>query len=204
VDYYVRRSADYSVALLENGGARLTGSLTFTNDAPADASPTGFLVPSPNPANPGEPVGPGEVYQQAVITCAGDCRLLSSSIDDRPFSMEDHSLMGSEMFVGTMRIPPQESMTLRFTLDLGHGWRGDGAQGTYSLALPTPPLIKPVATSVSIHAPEGMVMAAQSSGMSADGSSAEWQGELSDVATFNVRFQRDTLGRMWWDITHAL
>jgi hypothetical protein len=38
--------------------------------------------------------------------------------------------------------------------------------------------------------------------LDAHGSSARWTGELPDVLRLELRFQRGTFGRIWWDLTH--
>jgi hypothetical protein len=204
VDYYVRRTVDYSIDLLADGRARLNGEVTFRNDAPSDVAPDGSLAPGPDPLKVVPDIAPGDVFQQAVITCAGDCRLRSASIGGEAFPMTAHTLDDAQAFSGLMRIRPQRSRTVRFSLDLGYGWKGDGAQGTYSLSLPMQPLINPTSTSVSIHAPDGMSFAASTPRMTANGSSAVWHGSLSDAATFHLRFERSALGRIWWDALHLI
>ena len=65
------------------------------------------------------------------------------------------------------------------TFDLGYVWRGDGAQGTYELFIPTQPVIQSEFGTVTIHAPSGMTIASTSPGMSVEGSSATWRGSMS-------------------------
>ena len=90
------------------------------------------------------------------------------------------------------------------TFDLGYVWPGDGAQGTYALSIPTQPVILRTTGSVTIHAPSGMTIAAASPGMGTQGDSATWSGSMSEVLTLQTRFQRDTLGRIWWDLKSFL
>jgi hypothetical protein len=203
VDYYVRRAIDYDVTLLPDGQGRATASVTFENDSPLDPSTpalASLLLPHAGPAD----LEPGETFEQVTITCRRRSELVGSSIDGAPFPMAAHALGGLETFTGILRIPPQGSSTLTMALDLGHVWRGDGAQGTYALSIPTQPVIVSTAANVTIHAPSGMTIAAASPDMSTQDVSATWRGSLSEVLTLRTRFQRDTLGRIWWDLKSFL
>lgn len=199
VDYYVGRTIDCDVQLLPDGRGRATASVTFENDSPRDP-PTralaALLLPHAGPAD----LALGETFEQATITCGRRCRLIGSSIDGADFPMTAHIVGGLQTFTGNLRIPPQESSTLTMTFDLGYVWRGDGAQGVYALSIPTQPAILPTAGTVTIHAPSGMTIASASPGMGIGGPSTTWRGSMSDVLTLRTRFQRNTLGRIWWDV----
>jgi hypothetical protein len=203
VDYYVRRTIDYDVSLSPDGRGRATATITFDNDSPRDP-PTkalaSLLLPHAGPAD----LEPGETFEQATIACGRRCQLIGSSIDGVDLPMTAHTVGGLRTFTGILRIPPQGSSTLTMTFDLGYVWRGDGAQGTYAVSIPTQPAILQTAGSVTIHAPSGMTIAAASPGMRAQGASATWRGPLSEVITLRTRFQRDTLGRIWWDVRNLL
>jgi uncharacterized protein DUF4012 len=202
-DYYVRRTIDYDVTLLSNGQGRATATMTIENDSPSDPPTralTALLLPDAGPAD----LEVGETLAQATITCGNGCRLIEASLDGDDFPMTDHTVGGLQTFTGILRTPPQASSTLTMTFDLGAVWHGDGAQGSYALSIPTQPVVLLTAGTVTIHAPNGMTIAAASPGMSSQGSLATWRGSMSDVLTLRTRFQRGTLGRIWWDLKSAL
>ena len=202
VDYYVQRTIDYDVTLSPDGRGHATATVTFENDGPLDP-PTralaALLLPHEGPAD----LVTGEAFEQASITCGRGCRLIGSSVDGDEFPMTAHAVAGLRTFTGTFRIPPQESRTLTMTFDLGFVWHGDGAQGRYALSIPTRPLIRGTAGTVTIDAPSGMTIAATSPEMRTEGTSAIWRDSMSEPLTLRIRFERNALGRIWWGLTNA-
>ncbi|MEO8425233.1 MAG: DUF4012 domain-containing protein [Actinomycetota bacterium] len=203
VDFYVSRTINYDVTLLPDGQGRATASVTFENDSPLDPATKGLeslLLPHAGPAD----LDPGEAFEQATINCGRRCRLTGSTVDGDDVSMTAHVVRGLQTVTGTLRTPPQGSSTLTIDFDLGNVWHGDGAQGTYALSIPTQSVIVPTVGTVTIHAPSGMTIAAASTGMLTSGSTATWRGSMSDVLALRVRFQRSTLGRIWWGLKSLL
>ena len=152
IDYYVRRTVAYDVTLLPGGRARATATITFQNDSPRDPRDpalTALLEPRAGP----EDLALGETYELATITCGADCRLADSSMDGSELPMTAHTVDGLQTFSGLVRVPPQGASTLTMTFDLDDVWRGDGWRGTYTLWLPTQPVIQRTAGTVKIHAP---------------------------------------------------
>jgi hypothetical protein len=202
VDYYVKRTIDYDVTLLPDGRGRATATLTFENDSPRDP-PTGALAALLLPRAGPDDLEPGETFEQATVTCGRRCRLIGSSIDGADLPMSAHPVGGLRTFSGVLRTLAEGSSTLTMTFDLGSVWRGDGAQGTYALSIKTQSMILPTAGTVTIRAPSGMTFAAVSPGMRTGGVSTTWRGSLSDAITLRTRFQRDTVGRIWWDLKNV-
>ncbi len=199
VDYYVRPTMDYDVTLLPGGRGRATATLTFQNDSPSDPS-RGALAALLRPRAGPDDLKVGETFEQVTITCGRGCRLTGSSVDGADVAMATHAVGGLSTFTGKLRTLPGRSSTLTMTFDLADVWTGDGAQGTYTLSVPAQPVIQRMDGAVTIHAPSGMTIAAASPGMRTGGSSTQWRGSLSDVLTLRARFQRNTLGRIWWDL----
>ena len=202
VDYYVKRTIEYDVTLLPDGAGRATATVTLENDSPSDPSTralASLLLPHLGPAD----LEPGEAYERTTITSGRGSRLMGSSVDGEDSPMTAHPVGGLQTFTRILRISPQGSITLTLTFDLGYVWRGDGAQGTYELFIPTQPVIQSTAGTVTIHAPSGMTIASASPGMRVDGSSATWRGSMLEPLTFRTRFERDALGRIWWDLKTA-
>jgi hypothetical protein len=202
VDYYVERTIEYDVTLMSDGSGRATASVTLDNHSPSDPSTpalASLLLPHAGPAD----LEPGEAYERITITGGRGSRLLESSVDGADSPMTAHAVGGLRTFTRVLRISPQGSITTTMTFDLGYVWRGDGAQGTYELFMPTQPVIQSVSGTVTIHAPRGMTIASTNPGMQVDGSSATWSGSMSEPLTFRTRFERDTLGRVWWGLKSA-
>lgn len=203
VDYYLQPTIDYEVTLLPDGEARGTARLTFENDGPPNPPPKA-LVPILAPGSGPSDLQADEVFDQATITCGADCTLVDASIDATPLQMTTATLGGLDAFSTTIRIPPQGSTTLVVTLDLGHVWVGDGAQGGYTLHIPALPTIRPATATVTIRTPEGMPVATTDPRLPYQGTTSTWRGSLSDDATIRIGFQRDVLGRVWWDLRSKL
>ena len=190
------------MTLLSDGTGRATASVTLDNDSPSDPSTralASLLLPHAGPAD----LEPGEAYERITITGGRGSRLLESSVNGADSPMTAHAVGGLQTFTRVLRISPQGSTTMTMTFDLGYVWRGDGAQGTYELFIPTQPVIQSVVGTVTIHAPSGMTIASTSPGMSVEGSSATWRGSMSEPLTFRTRFAQDALGRLWWGLKSA-
>ncbi len=158
LDYYVRRTVAYDVTLLPGGRGRATATITFQNDSPRDPRDpalTALLRPRAGP----EDLALGETYELATITCGANCRLADASMDGDELPMTPHTVDGLQTFSGLVRVPPQGACTLTMTFDLEDVWRGDGWRGTYTLWMPTQPVIQRTAGTVKIHAPDGMTIA---------------------------------------------
>jgi hypothetical protein len=203
VDYYVQRTIHYDVTLLPAGRAHASASVVFHNDSPRDPPPKA-LTPVLSPGAGPNDLAAGEAYDQLTISAGSGSQLVSSSMDGARLPMKVNPVGGLQTFTATMRIPPQSSSTLAFASDLGQVWDGDGAQGAYALTIPTQPVIPKTDATVTIHAPAGMSFAAASPGVQIQGATATWHGPLTDVLTLQMRFQRNMLGRMWWDLKDAL
>jgi uncharacterized protein DUF4012 len=183
LDYYVRRTVAYDVTLLPEGRGRARATVTFENDSPRDPGTralTALLLARAGPAD----LALGETYEQATVTCSADCRLTESSMDGTALPMTGHTVGGLQTFTGLVRVPPQGASTLRMTFDLEDVWRGDGWRGTYTLSLPSQPVIQRTVGTVTIHAPAGMTIA------SSDRSVSTWRGSMSEALTFTTQFQR--------------
>ena len=103
--------------------------------------------------------------------------------------MTTHTVDGLQTYSGLVRVPPQGVTTLTMTFDLEDVWRGDGWRGTYTLWLPTQPVIQRTAGTVKIHAPAGMTIATADRGDSHRRVST-WRGSLTEALTLTTRFQR--------------
>jgi hypothetical protein len=201
VDYYVRRSVDYVVTLLPDGRARARATVHLANESPTGVltdAERSLLEPTTGPAD----LSAGDAFEQVLLQCGAGCRIQRATVDGRELAIADVVIDGRRTTTGAILVPPGGSATATFWMDLGRTWEGDGAQGTYALTIPSPPAILPTAGTVTIHAPEGMLISTVDAQLDAHGSSARWTGELPDVLRLELRFQRGTFGRIWWDLTH--
>ena len=103
--------------------------------------------------------------------------------------MTSQTVGGLQTFSGLVRVPPQGASTLTMTFDLDDVWHGDGWRGTYTLWLPTQPVIHRTAGTVKIHAPDGMTIATTNRGNDIRKVST-WRGSLSEALTLTTSFQR--------------
>jgi len=102
------------------------------------------------------------------------------------------------------RIPKQSSYEVRYDLRTTEAWTGTNALGTYRLTIRNQPTLNPTIATVTIHVPDGMSIVYAGRPLKVENGAATWTGELSDVTTFDVRFQRGLVGRVWSGIDDFL
>jgi hypothetical protein len=83
-------------------------------------------------------------------------------------------------------------------------WTGNNGLGTYLLTVRSQPTLNPTTATITIRVPDGMTIAYASEPLKVAGGVATWSGELGDVTTFEVRFQKDLVGRVWSGIDDFL
>jgi hypothetical protein len=83
-------------------------------------------------------------------------------------------------------------------------WTGNGGLGTYRLTIRSQPTLNPTTATIAIRVPEGTTIAFASEPLKIEGGVATWSGELGDVTTFEVRFQKGLAGRIWGGIDDFL
>jgi hypothetical protein len=106
--------------------------------------------------------------------------------------------------VGLQRIPAQSDYEVRYDLQQHDVWTGSSGLGTYRLTVRSQATLNPTTATIAIHVPEGTSIAYASSPLEIDDGVATWTGELSDVTTFEVRFQKGLVGRVWGGIDDFL
>ena len=204
LDYYMQRSVAYDVTIGEDGAASAVSTVRFENDAPADAEPGYVFGPYEGKGLDGLDLLPGEAYQRSSLYCAGGCSLSGATHRGKPYAVQAYREQGYPLFVGLQRIPAQSADEVRYDLELSDVWTGNDGLGTYRLTVRSQPTLNPTTGMITIHPPAGSSIAYASSPLEVRDGAATWSGELSDVTTFEVRFQKGLPGRVWSGIDDFL
>jgi Protein of unknown function (DUF4012) len=197
LDYYMERHVGYDVTLGEDRTASAVTTVAFRNEAPADAEPGYVFGPYEGKQLKGLHLQAGEAYQQTSLYCGAACTLADATHDGEPFAVQAYREGHYPLFVGLQRIPAQSSYEVRYDLRQTDAWTGTTGLGTYRLTVRSQPTLNPTTATITIHAPEGTSIAYASSPLEVHGGVATWSGELSDVTTFEIRFQKGLVGRIW-------
>jgi hypothetical protein len=176
----------------------------FDNEAPADAEPGYVFGPFEGKALRGLDLRAGEAFQSTSLYCGSGCTLSNATRDGKPYSLQAYREGSHPLFVGVQRIPPQSSYEVRYDMQDTDVWTGNGGLGTYRLTLRSQSTLNPTTATINIRVPDGMTIAYASEPLKVSDGVATWSGELGDVTTFEVRFQRGLVGRVWSGIDDFL
>ena len=204
IDYYMHRHVEYDVTLGEDGVATAAATVRFDNEAPADAEASYVFGPYEGNALQGLDLQPGEAYQRTSLYCSGACSLVAATRDGEPYAVQAYREGRYPLFVGQQRIAPQSAEEVRYDLEQRDVWTGNGGLGTYRLTVRSQPTLNPTTATITIRPPEGTSIAYASTPLEVADGVATWSGELTDVTTFEVRFQRGVVGRVWSGIDDFL
>lgn len=195
VDYYAARDVRYEVTLGAGGTGSAQAFVRLTNNAPAGRLPGYILGPYP-----GTGLGVGDNLSFVSTYCASDCQVMGATEDGHPTGVEHHTELGYPVVATYVRVAPQRSKTLGFSLQLPRAWQGDDVGGTYMLRVQGQPTIQPTSVTVVIRAPQGMSVVDASVPMEVHGNEAVWRGTVSDNQDLQITFSRPFLPRVWTQV----
>ena len=204
LDYYMHRQVDYDVTLGDGGAATAVATVGFRNEAPADAEPGYVFGPYEGKQLSGLDLRPGEAYQRSSLYCATGCTLASATHDGDPYTLQAYHEGPYPLFVGLQRIPAQSGYDVRYEVREPEVWTGNSGLGTYRLTVRSQSTLNPTTGTITITAPPGTSIAYASAPLKVSGNVATWTGELADVSTFEIRFQKGLVGRVWSGIDDFL
>ena len=204
IDYYIQRHIGYDITLGADGRATSTATVRFENEAPTDAEPGYVFGPFEGKALRGLDLKAGEAYQSTSVYCGSGCTLSDATRDGEPYPVQAYREGSHPLFVGVQRIPPQSTYEVRYDMQHTDAWTGNNGLGTYRLTIRSQPTLNPTTATITIRVPEGTTIAYASEPLKVSGGVATWSGELGDVTTFEVRFQKDLVGRVWSGIDDFL
>ena len=202
VDYYVRRSVTYEVALGPGGTSTARAEATFQNTAPPEHAPNEALGPYRGNLASLHLVA-GEAYSILSFACGQGCSARAER-DGVEQPLRSYPQTDSQMFAATMRLVPQALTRFNLSFATAGAWRGDDAGGTYRIRLRGQAAIPPSTVSLVVHAPPGMAFASATPGVTVNGPDATWRGTLDRPATLELRFERPPIGRLWTRIWNFL
>jgi hypothetical protein len=196
VDYFLHEQIRYEVSLQPGGTAAAEATVQLRNAAPAGAKPSYALGPSAIEAVRKLRLKAGESRDWTAFYCSAGCRLVRAEEDARPRSLGAYREKGLWLFADFLSVMPQHTKTIDLALALDNGWDGDTAAGTYRLRLQAQHTINRASATFVVHAPNGMHISWTSVPMRVQGDTALWHGDLSTARDFEVRFERNLLGRV--------
>jgi hypothetical protein len=168
LDYYLEQEWDYEVWLDEAGGAYGRAVVRMTNTAPTSGRDRTVLGPNVDFLRAGENLLYVSTY------CAPDCALLGYEIDGAAGTVAAEREFGMAVFPTTVQLASGEAKEMAFE------WHQPSAQreGAFRLAVPSQPLMRPVAFTLTVHAPPGHTVVADLPGAVTEEGTIRWAGEL--------------------------
>ena len=192
IDFYVRRSLSYRVDLGEGGGSTAQVALTAENTAPTDPEQSYVFGPYP-----GTGLEPGVSQAFLSMYCAPGCGFQDATLDGKPQDLELSRERGLSVFSTYVQTAPGTTSELALELQRADAWTGDELGGTYRLRIRAQQTVLPTRGTITIQAPPGTDIVDATPGMQVDVARATWEGDLAAVQEFEIRFQRQPLGRFW-------
>jgi hypothetical protein len=197
IDYFLHEQVRYEVSLGAAGSASAAATVAFRNAAPAGAKPSYSLGPSDVPAAQRLGLHPGESRDWTAFYCSSGCRMLMAEDDGRPGALGAYREKGMSLYADYLSVMPQRTRTIDLRLALQSVWIGDPAGGTYRLRLQGQHTINGTSAALVVHAPDGMHISWTSIPMRVEGGTASWEGDLSSIRDFEIRFERGLIGRIF-------
>jgi hypothetical protein len=197
IDYYLKRAVHYEVDLAGDGGAQAVATVSLANTAPSSGEPRYVIGPHPFTDNEA-----GDNYLYMSTYCASSCSFVGFDRDGQPDGVAPHEELGHPLFQVTSHLPSGGSEDLAFRWQVADAWTDDGGRGVYRLVVAGQTGIRPMRLSLAIDVPDGMRVTDVSPGMKVAGDEITWEGAARDRMVFEVRFERNLLGRIWhsvWD-----
>ncbi|HWC33113.1 MAG TPA: DUF4012 domain-containing protein, partial [Actinomycetota bacterium] len=190
-DFYADRAIRYEVRLGAEGTGVGHATVEITNDAPKQGEPRYVIGPYSGEFDAGENVTLLDLY------CGRECGVEEFRIDGGRATVGSEEELGHRVYPVRISIPSGATRVLDYGYQVPTAWAGDDVAGTYTLTFRGQTTIRPAALVVDVRAPEGMEIVAASPGMEWSGGRAVWRGSAPDLETFEVRFERPPLERIW-------
>jgi hypothetical protein len=205
VDYYMKRELAYDVTLAPGGAVTATTTVSYTNTAPKGAKPSYALTPYPYVAQT-EHLKTGDNFSIVAFSCATGCEIGQVRRGDNVIDTATGDAGGIPLSATAITIRPQETVTLTYPTTVTDVWTGSSASGSYGLRLQAPPVIKPVAATVTVHIPVGTSVTHATEGMKIvpGNDTATWSGDVGKWTDLKVSFGKPFISRTWTRITDFL
>ncbi|MGH2722660.1 MAG: DUF4012 domain-containing protein [Actinomycetota bacterium] len=198
IDYYLEQAIRYRVTLGAEGSASGTATVRLANTAPKRGMPAYVIGPHSSRFKAGENVSLIRTY------CASTC-LLESFRGDRGSDAVGSGLeLDHPVYESSVNIPSAQEEILEYTWRVARAWEGGSGSGAYHLTVRGQPTITPTTVELDIRIPDGMEVVSVTPGMRVGEGRVLWSGPLTDVTTFEVRFQRPPLQRAWHSVLDFL
>jgi hypothetical protein len=188
LDFYLKRTVDYSVALGGDGTASANVDVTLANDAPVEGAPRIVIGPYPPVSAVGENVSFVSTY------CATTCRLTGK---DATGDVQDYGgdvEQGHPFTWDYVRIASGETASLEYRTATTDAWSGDEFGGTYRLTFLNQPTIRPTHVRIAVTVPDGMEIET-ATGMRISGRTAVWEGIPERELSLEIRFRPSPVKR---------
>jgi hypothetical protein len=96
-----------------------------------------------------------------------------------------------------LQVPSGKTGSLLYYVSSPAVWNGSSGQGTYRLTFQSQPTINPMRLSIDIQAPEGTKIVWTNVPMEVSDNRARWSGVAPTSETFEIRFQKSLIPRLW-------
>lgn len=191
-DYWAQRSVSYRVTLGADGTAAADTTVQIANRAPVTGYPSHVIGPYSDEFVAGENVTHISTY------CAPGCQLERFQVDGEPQrSLTGGEELGHPMFWHTMRLLSDQRQRVAYRWSVPDAWQEAGGIGIYDLTVRQQATIQPTALRVDVAVPEGTRITEVTDGMRVEGDRAVWEGDVTDVMRFRVKFESPIVSRLW-------
>lgn len=166
VDYWLEEHLSHDVALLDDGGATVTTTVTLDNGAPTAG--VGRVV-GPNT----EGLEAGDNQLMVSLYCGTHCEFLSATAGEGQEVTVETELGGPVASAWTI-IPSGEQATLEFTYVIDDAWWTHDGKLVTEFAHHAQVMVRPATLVVTLEVPEGFVPGQIPDDASVDGNQITW------------------------------
>jgi capsular exopolysaccharide synthesis family protein len=191
LDYYARYSVGYAVRLGAEGTARSDIAVNIDNRAPTSGMPSRVIGPFPGASGAGENVSTVSAYLPGGAIFEG------VEENGRRARADVAEELGHAVVERGLRVPSGKTGNLLYNVSSPAVWDGSSGRGTYRLTFQSQPTINPMRLTIDIQTPEGTDIVWTSLPMEVSDNRARWSGVAPPSETFEVRFQKSLIPRLW-------
>jgi hypothetical protein len=191
VDFYAKRTLDYSIRLGADGRGSATARFHLVNWAPRAGPPPEVIGPVRGLSKAGENVSFVSMYgaRSSEITMAEP----KGELPQR-----EGAELGHRYHQTYVKVPSGTATTLVYRVAVPHAWEDDnGYGGTYRLTFHNQPTIHPTLVRIAVTVPDGMHITSPGKGMRISDDQAVWEGTPGDRLELEVSFSKSLLARIW-------
>jgi Protein of unknown function (DUF4012) len=208
VDFYQRRTIDYSVYLDEDGSAAARLDLTLRNEAPTSGQPAYVIGPFRRHAESAgsilQDLEAGESVALVNVYCGTDCVPLKARMDGSPETVTTDVDLGVRFIRDYYAIKSGDRRALQLEWEDPNAWDGNGSGGVYRMTFANQVTINPTELRLRIDPPEGMRISSASAPLRVVDGAALYEGRPGARVDAVVEFKPSLPVRLWRDLVRFL